>query len=134
MGRGFQVPLNYLLFCKVKTGFKTLFFFGASVSEYFRFCFCFFSNSPSPGNDSPPSGAVIVADDECEHYLQSRGVRIDFVAKRATLKSTTHESSGRLIYTARAAQCPLSSIPPARRRLRLSSRLPRRALITDPRR
>lgn len=43
MGRGFQVPLNYLLFCKMKTGFKTLFFFGASVSEYVRgFFFLFF--------------------------------------------------------------------------------------------
>lgn len=79
----------------------------------------------------PPSEAVIVDDDECEHYFQSRSVRIDFAVMQAMLESTTHESTGRLIYTVRAVQCPLSLIPPARRRLVLSTRLPKRTLITD---
>lgn len=80
--------------------------------------------------------ALIVADDECEHYVQPRAIPIDFAAKWATLKSTTHESSGRLIYTVRAAQCPLSPTVPSTRRRPSLRRVAkgRRALITDPRR
>lgn len=107
-----------------------------SVSEYFWvfFCFCFLSRTRLHQETTPPhQGLWLWLMTNVNIAFNHAGVGIDFVAKRATLKSTTHESSGRLIYTVRAAQCPLSLHSPVARR-RLSSRLPRRALITDPRR
>lgn len=60
----------------------------------------------------PPSEGLIAEGDESNHYCQSQSAQIDWASKVmvAMLESTTHKSTGRLIYRVHTVQCPVSHL------------------------